>query len=426
MRILWIVNIIFPFPSQKLGLKENNFGGWLNALADEIKNVENIELSIATVYNGKKIQEYSDGIITYYLIPGAPALKYKKNLEKSWKIINDKFKPDLVHIHGTEYSHGLAFVNANPQVKVVTSIQGLVSKCEQVYTANMELKEILKNITFRDIIKRDNIFQQKNKFFKRGKNEIELIKKSDIILGRTIWDYANTKSINPQTKYYTSNEILRKNFYNKKWNINDIERHSVFCSQGSYPIKGLHYLLKSINILKDKYEYSDVKLYIAGTNIINDSNIENKIKRTGYAKYIKKLINKLKLQNNIIWLGILNENEMIKYLLKSNVFVLPSALENSSNSLCEAMLLGMPCVASNTGGTMDLLEHKKQGYVFPYTEPAMCAEYISTLFENDKKSIEFGEMARKVALNRHNPQLVVKDIIKIYNQVGVKNVKKDT
>ena len=40
MRILWIVNIIFPFPSQKLGQKENNFGGWLNGLANKLKEKE--------------------------------------------------------------------------------------------------------------------------------------------------------------------------------------------------------------------------------------------------------------------------------------------------------------------------------------------------------------------------------------------------
>lgn len=417
MRILWIVNIIFPFPSQKLGQKENNFGGWLNGLANKLKEKEDINLAIATVYNGKDILEYNDGRIIYYLIPGAPALKYKKELEKYWKIINERFKPDLVHIHGTEFTHGLAFINANPQVNIITSIQGLVSRCAEVYTANIGMKEILKNITLRDILKNDNIFQQRNKFYKSGLNEIRLIQKSNIILGRTMWDYANTKAINKNTKYYSSNETLREIFYNKEWNIKQVEIHSLFCSQAGYPIKGVHYLLRAMCILKNQYGYNDIKLYIAGPNIVDNSNIEKKLRMTGYANYIRKLIYELDLEKHIVWMGILNEKEMVNQLLKTHVFVLPSVIENSSNSLCEAMLLGMPCVATNTGGTMDILEHKKQGYLYPYTEPAMCAEYISTLFDNDDKAIELGLEARKIALERHNSEKNLKNILKIYKEM---------
>ena len=74
----------------------------------------------------------------------------------------------MVHIHGTEYTHGLAFKNACPDVKIITSIQGLISRCSNVYLANIDTNDIIKNITFRDIIKRDNLFQQKNKLKKRN------------------------------------------------------------------------------------------------------------------------------------------------------------------------------------------------------------------------------------------------------------------
>lgn len=109
MKILWIVNTIFSYPAKQLEINDTCFGGWLNGLSDNIVKSENIDLAIATVYNGKDIKEYFDGKIRYFLIPGAPALKYDKKLEEYWKIINDKFNPDLVHIHGTEYSHRTCF-----------------------------------------------------------------------------------------------------------------------------------------------------------------------------------------------------------------------------------------------------------------------------------------------------------------------------
>lgn len=411
MKILWIVNTVFPYPAKKIGIEKTVFGGWLNSLAENIKANEEIKLAIATVYNGDKILEFNDGTIQYYLLPGAPALKYNKELEKYWKVIDEKFKPDLVHIHGTEYAHGLAFLNiGNKETKKVISIQGLTSCISKVYLSGISYNDIIRNITFRDIIKRDNIFQQKKKFEDRGKYEIKLIRKVDNIIGRTTWDYSNVKAINPNIKYYLGNEILRKSFYENNWNIENIEEYSIFCSQAGYSIKGFHYLLETIYILKKRYP--QVKLYVAGENILNKG-----IKRTGYAKYLSKLINKYTLKENVIFTGILSEEQMVERLLKTHVFVLPSVIENSSNSLGEAMLLGMPCIASNTGGTMDILEHKKEGFVYPYTEPAMCAEFISKFFEDKKLAINMGQSARKTALHRHDLKINTNKIVEIYKAV---------
>lgn len=411
MKVLWIVNIIFPYPAKQLKIEKCVFGGWLNGLANQLKEQDGIELGIATVYNGNEIKKYYDGKITYYLMPGAPALKYNRKLNKYCKIILDEFKPEILHIHGTEYAHGLSFLNAcNENIKRIVSIQGLNSRINKVYLSSIPYREILRNITLRDIIKQDNLFQQKSKFRKRAKHEIEIIRKADAIVGRTTWDYANTKAINLNEIYYHNNEILRQSFYNHKWNIEHIEKYTIFCSQAGYPIKGLHLLLETISILKKQYPM--IKVYIAGENILNKG-----LKTSGYAKYLSRLINKYEISDNIIFTGLLSEKEILERLLKTHVFVLPSVIENSSNSLGEAMALGMPCVATNVGGTMDILEHKTEGFLYPYDEPAMCAEYISKIFENDYLAMKLGKAARITALERHKPQTNVKNIIIIYKKL---------
>ena len=279
----------------------------------------------------------------------------------------------------------------------------------------MAKSDIIKNITIRDIIKKDNIFEQKNKFKIRGQNEVEMLKRAKAVIGRTTWDFANTKAINPKLKYYVGNETIRESFYKNKWDIHNIEKDTIFCSQAGYPIKGFHIFIEAVNILKR--ENPNIKVYVAGNNILDNKTIKKKIKRTGYAKYICTLIKKYNLQDQIIFLGVLEEKEILNRLLKTNVFVLPSVIENSSNSLAEAMLLGMPCVATNTGGTMDILEHKKEGFLYPYTEPAICAEYINRFLNDDRLCIEYGKNARDRALVRHNPEKNVRDIIDIYHDV---------
>ena len=50
--------------------------------------------------------------------------------------------------------------------------------------------------------------------------------------------------------------------------------------------------------------------------------------------------------------------------LEADVFLLPSQSENSPNSLGEAMLLGLPCVASNAGGIPDMLADGQEGLLY--------------------------------------------------------------
>lgn len=421
MKVLWIVNTIFPFPSEKIGITKTSFGGWLNSLAEEISKKENIKLSIAALYSGKEILEFFDGRIFYYLIPGFPGIKYNKRTEKFWTIINNKFQPDLVHIHGTEFAHGLAFVNACPNVKVVTSIQGLVSVISKVYYANMDFFEIFKNITFRDIVRNDTIFHQKREFEKRGINELKIICNSDAVIGRTDWDYANCKAIDNKINYYFCNENLRSSFYKNKWCIDNVKRNTIFCSQASYPLKGLHHVIRALYILK--HNYKDAKLIVAGYNILDDKSLLNRIKRSGYGKYISRLIRKLDLEDSIEFTGILSEGQMVKKMLESNVFVLASSVENGSNSLGEAMLMSMPCVAANTGGSNSMLTHKKEGFLYPYTEPAMLAEYIYQVFSNDELANSFGKNARKKAISRHNRDRNCERTIEIYKQI-IENKRK--
>ena len=422
-KILWIVNTIFPYPAEKLGLKKTAFGGWLNSLSDTLRKSEDFKLAIATVYNGKDLKKMDDGQVIYYLLPGAPALKYDKKLEKYWKDINEEFKPDLVHINGTEYAHGLAFINVCPNVTTLTSIQGLVSVYANVYYANIPVKDIIKNITFRDIIKNDSIIQARKKFIKRGKNEIEILKKTNAITGRTIWDYSNVQAINPNVKFYWSNRILREEFYNsKKWDISKIERHSIFCSQAGYPIKGLHYMIEAANILKR--EYPDIKVYIAGQNITKSDTIKEKMKISGYGKYIKGLMRKYNLEGNIIFTGMLDAQGMVNRLLNSNVFVQTSAIENSPNSLGEAMLLGVPCVASYVGGTCDMLEHNKEGFLYTYTEPAILAEYIKRIFEDDELCMKFSNNAINKANVTHNKERITQETIDMYIDI-INNIIKE-
>ncbi|MFD1904498.1 glycosyltransferase [Paenibacillus rhizoplanae] len=64
------------------------------------------------------------------------------------------------------------------------------------------------------------------------------------------------------------------------------------------------------------------------------------MKISTYGAYIKSLIKKHELEDNVFFTGYLNEREMCNRFLKSNVFVSASIIENESNSLSEAKTIG--------------------------------------------------------------------------------------
>lgn len=411
MRILWITNIIFPGPSKLLGLIPPVIGGWMYSSAKAIMEEDSsITLSIATVYKGKRKEKFIIDGITYYLVPQTGSMtKYNPKLESEWQSITIDFKPDIVHIHGTEFAHGLAFLNACPEIKSIVSIQGLVSVCERYYTAGLSIWDILKNITLRNIIKQDNILQQKKQFRKRGLIEHEIILKTNAIIGRTEWDYSHIKSINRNVKYFVCNETLREIFYDHKWSYENCEKRSIFLSQANYPLKGLHQVIRAVSLLTNKYP--DIKVYIAGLNITDYSTLKNKIKRTDYGKYINSLITKLNLKDKILFTGYLNEEQICEYYLKSNLFICPSSIENSPNSLGEAQILGVPCLASYVGGIPSLMQNAST-LMYRFEEIEMLAKKIDEIFEGSHSNLI--ETLKIDATIRHDKKYNAKKLLSIY------------
>lgn len=421
MKILWLTNI--PFPEASLLMKEqpSPFGGWFVSAAAALSEHEEINLSVAFPKRGVDDVLVLDGArIKYYAFPHVSCneLNFKKN--KYLNEILDQDRPDIVHIFGTEYAHTLAMVNTcwEKNITVVISIQGLVSIYAKHYMACLPTS-VQNRFTPRDFLKQDNLRQQQRKFIERGKLEIEALQKVKHVIGRTTWDKACVYQINPDAQYHFCNETLRDEFYKHTWDINQCEMHSIFVSQGSYPIKGLHFMLEAMPIILK--QYPDSRLYIGGQNIIQSDTLKDKLKISSYGKYIKELICKYNLKKNVVFTGVLDEQKICERYLKSHVFVCPSSIENSPNSLGESMMLGVPCVASDVGGVADLMNHKEEGFVYQVDAPYMLAYYVCEIFSDNELALNLSKKAREHALKTHNREVNRNKLINIYKYIIAKN-----
>lgn len=420
MRILWLTNIAIPEANMLMKKTPSPFGGWFASAAESLSNCEKVNLAVAFPDNkATSIIELKGKKIEYHAFPVLKNDLIDVNNNVFLNNIISKFNPDIVHIFGTEYPHTLAMVNVcNEQnIKVVISIQGLVSVYANHYMACLPTN-IQNRITFRDFIKQDNLIQQQKKFAKRGRLELEALQKVKYVIGRTTWDKACVSQINPDIQYYHCNETLRDKFYEYTWDIDKCNKYSIFVSQGSYPIKGLHFILEAMPLILKRFR--DAKLYVSGHNIVKTDAFKNKLKISSYGKYIKMLIDKYNLHGRIFFIGILNEKEICQRYLKSNVFVCPSIIENSPNSLGEAMILGVPCVASYVGGIPDLLIDKEEGFLYQADAPYMLAHYISEIFSNNFLALNMSKRAREKAVITHNRENNTKRLIQIYKQIAEK------
>ena len=131
-------------------------------------------------------------------------------------------------------------------------------------------------------------------------------------------------------------------------------------------------------------------------------------------------IKKYNLEKNVVFLGALDEKAMCERYLKSHVFISPSSIENSPNSVGEAMILGTPTVTSDVGGVKTLFRHNEDGFIYQADAPYMLADCIIKIFESDELAKVFSENARKHASVTHNRENNLKTMIKIYEEISGK------
>lgn len=418
MRIL-----IMGAPTSKgyrsLGVNAPIFGGaWVENLLDSISKEKGVEVYslFYSDFCSEVCMKELDGI-QYISLP----IRIRKQNRCNDEMIADLRKavefadPDVVHIIGTEREFDLRLAEIVGFEKTVLSITGMVSVYEKHYFGGIDAQKFLIP-SLGDIYRRGGPRNERKNFEKNGVCEQKLISKAQYVLGRTTWDYACVKQINPNIEYFYCSEILNPMFFENVWDMERCDRYRIFISQGSYPLKGLHKMLEAFPIILEQYPKAEI--YIAGPNILKSDTIMDRIKRTTYSNYIAKLIREKNIDlSKIHFTGPLTPAEMVEQYLKCNVFVLPSAIENSPNSLGEAMALGVPCVASCVGGVQDMLRDRKDGFIYPFDASYMLAHYVCEIFAKDSLATEFSINARENAKERFDPEQVKQTTLEVYKHI---------
>lgn len=396
MKVVWLA----PYPINKipsLKVKKNNKqdrGTWLVNLLFELQKRSDIEIHLITytanIPYSQTIQFHN---CTFYIIKhtvpiinkGYPSyfrldilLNYKKVSSEIIKIIN-KINPDLIHAHGTENAYSM-IVSKLKQYPNVTSIQGLIC----------ELIKIESNPYYR--------FQKRI--------ELYSIKNNKNFGCRTSWDKNFIQEVNKNAKIYYLPEAINNIYFSSKWKF--IEDPVIIFIGTIIKRKGIEDLINILPFLKNDFPKINLKIIGSGNK--------------DYISYLQSHSKELGVDSNIIWLGFLSPEQISNEMLNSKVYVLPSYSDNSPNSLCEAMAIGIPSIAYKTGGIPSLIDNYINGILVETGNIENLKIEIKKVLSEKSLSIQLSNGANEKAKSRNFPPAVAESTFKVYTEI-IKNFK---
>lgn len=423
MKVLWLSNVVLPGAAAALGLPAQVGGSWLvgqlEALEPWLAKGE-LELTVVTPHPKTDTIRRGEpaGGLRYLAVPGG-----KGGEEAAFRTLLADADYDLVHIFGTEYAHSHAMLRAAGPARTVVSIQGLVGFIAKHYTdglPNRFRRRSPVKMAMKKLYAAGVVADEQRQFQQRGAEEAAMLAEARHVIGRTGWDKACLNLLNPSAAYHHCDEVLRQEFYTgEPWDHAACQKHSIFLSQAYYPVKGAHNLLAQLPAILKRWPDARVRiggqlpysLGVKGTQWAVDYFFE-------YQGYLKKLCRRLAIEDKIEWLGPLDAEGMKRAYLAANVFLNPSLIENSPNSLAEAMALGLPVVATAVGGVPSMLTHREEGLLYPRGEDYLLPALLEQVFERPVEAAEMGRRARARALLRHQPQGVTQSLLAIYREVA--------
>jgi glycosyltransferase involved in cell wall biosynthesis len=162
--------------------------------------------------------------------------------------------------------------------------------------------------------------------------------------------------------------------------------------------KGLEFMIQAMQKLKEL----ELKFVIIGEDM-------------GYQKELEELANKLRLKNDVLFLGKVPDEVLFSAYSACTIFVLPAFYEGLPTVVLEAMAYKKPVVATKTGGTQYLIKDGYTGFLVNYGKPEELVRKIKDILSSDISQI--GENARMTIYKGYSWEKSADKIEQIYKEL---------
>lgn len=129
------------------------------------------------------------------------------------------------------------------------------------------------------------------------------------------------------------------------------------------------------------------------------------------------MVYKYKLEKYVTFLGVQSEQQVVQNLKNAHVFLSASLIENSPNSVGEALVVGTPVVSTDVGGVKNFVKHGANGFIYPVDEPYMIPYYIGKIFDNAELAEQFSEAGRESGRKMYSAENNGKILLQAYSSI---------
>ena len=169
-----------------------------------------------------------------------------------------------------------------------------------------------------------------------------------------------------------------------------------------YARKGLFTLIESMHAIVERFK--NAKFIISGK---------------GQSDEMRKLLahaEKIGVKDSIIFTGYYPDKKLPKLYQAADVFAFSTFYEHHPFAVLEALSTGLPVVTTSVGGIPETIENGKNGFLVEPFNPKQFADRILYLLEHPAEASEMGLLARQTILERFDWRIVVKDVLRVYDE----------
>ncbi len=342
---------------------------WANSLAAR-------GLDIIFVTSHKLIRPLNENI-NFVQLSTRGSLGYILDVYKLKKIINE-LKPDILHIH---YATGYGLMGKLTCFhRRIVSIYG-----SDIY--NFPNKSFLhKKILEFNLSKATAILSTSNNM---ADKYIEIYKNKERPL---ITPFGVDLNIFKQLNHNNESSII---------NIGIVKKLEY--------IYGIDILLKAFHLLCHMNINKEVKLHIVGFGSMDNE--------------LKQLAKRLKIDDKVIFYGLIQNDKLPEFLTKLDIFVVPSRFESFGVAAVEAQACGLPVIVSNVGGLPEVVENNVTGLVVENENIELFAESMKTLIQDEKLRKQFSKNAIDRVKKYYDWEKNLDLMIEIYERILINDKK---
>lgn len=280
-----------------------------------------------------------------------------------------KLKPDIIHSHSADLGFFISFPARLYRIPIINTCHGVTFPDKQ-YCFMKRFAEIffLKYGRFKRIITVD-------------KSSLKFFKEAGINNGMYIPNGVDIERFDMQELKKRDNQKIRFLF------VGRLEEQ-----------KGVKYLIQAAKILMNSTKNLQIIL-------VGDGSQRERLER---------LTKKGGLEECVIFLGSVDEDELIELYSTSDIFIIPSIWEGLPLTILEAWAARLPVVTTNVGGIPEVCANEENALIVPAKDSKALANGMLKLIEDKNLRNKLGENGRKLVEEKYSWARVGIDVQRVY------------